>query len=145
MIYGIGTDICDVRRIAASVERHGERFAEKLLAEGELATWRMRTGRWPERGLRYLATRFSAKEAFSKAMGLGKGVLMAIAQHHVGLGMRMPMTWRACEVAKLASGQPVIVLHGALKDWFEARGLTAHISVTDESDYAASFCVVEKN
>nr|MBP6161214.1 holo-ACP synthase [Giesbergeria sp.] len=85
---------------------------------------------WPERGLRYLATRFSAKEAFSKA---------------IGLGMRMPMTWRACEVAKLASGQPVIVLHGALKDWFEARGLTAHISVTDESDYAASFCVVEKN
>ena len=130
MIYGIGTDICDVRRIAASVERHGERFAEKLLAEGELATWRMRTGRWRERGLRYLATRFSAKEAFSKA---------------IGLGMRMPMTWRACEVAKLASGQPVIVLHGALKDWFEARGLTAHISVTDESDYAASFCVVEKN
>ena len=129
MIYGIGTDICDVRRIAASVERHGERFAEKLLAEGELATWRMRTGRWPERGLRYLATRFSAKEAFSKA---------------IGLGMRMPMTWRACEVAKLASGQPVIVLHGALKDWFEARGLTAHITVTDESDYAASFCVVEK-
>ena len=112
------------------MERHGERFAEKLLAEGELATWRMRTGRWPERGLRYLATRFSAKEAFSKA---------------IGLGMRMPMTWRACEVAKLASGQPVIVLHGALKDWFEARGLTAHISVTDESDYAASFCVVEKN
>ena len=130
MIYGIGTDICDVRRIAASVERHGERFAEKLLAEGELATWRMRTGRWPERGLRYLATRFSAKEAFSKA---------------IGLGMRMPMTWRACEVAKLASGQPVIVLHGALKDWFEARGLTAHISVTDESDYVVSFCVVEKN
>ena len=130
MIYGIGTDICDVRRIAASVERHGERFAEKVLAEGELATWRMRTGRWPERGLRYLATRFSAKEAFSKA---------------IGLGMRMPMTWRACEVAKLASGQPVIVLHGALKDWFEARGLTAHINVTDESDYAASVCVVETN
>ena len=129
MIYGIGTDICDVRRIAASVERHGERFAEKLLAEGELATWRMRTGRWPERGLRYLATRFSAKEAFSKA---------------IGLGMRMPMTWRACEVAKLASGQPIIVLHGALKDWFEARGLTAHISVTDETDYAVSYCVVEK-
>jgi phosphopantetheinyl transferase (holo-ACP synthase) len=36
------------------------------------------------------------------------------------------------------------VLHGALKEWFEARALTAHLSVTDESDYAASFCVVEK-
>ena len=128
MIYGIGTDICDVRRIAASVERHGERFAEKLLAEGELATWRMRTGRWPERGLRYLATRFSAKEAFSKA---------------IGLGMRMPMTWRACEVVKAPSGKPEIRLHGALAEWFEARGLRAHVSVTDETDYAASFVVVE--
>jgi phosphopantetheinyl transferase (holo-ACP synthase) len=58
--------------------------------------------------------------------------------------MRMPMTWRLCEVGTLPSGQPVIVLHGALKDWFDTRGLTAHLSVTDESDYAASFCVVEK-
>ena len=130
MIYGIGTDICDVRRIRASLERHGERFAEKVLADGELATWRERSSRWPDRGLRYRATRFSAKEAFSKA---------------IGLGMRMPMTWRHCEVAKLASGQPVIVLHGALKEWFEARGLRCHLSVTDESDYAASFCVVEKD
>ena len=129
MIYGIGTDICDVRRIRASLERHGERFAEKVLADGELATWRERSARWPDRGLRYLATRFSAKEAFSKA---------------IGLGMRMPMTWRHCEVAKLRSGQPVIVLHGALKEWFEAQGLQAHLSVTDETDYAASFCVVEK-
>ena len=129
MIYGIGTDICDVSRIRASVERHGERFAAKVLADAELAAWRQRSSRWPERGLRYLATRFSAKEAFSKA---------------IGLGMRMPMTWRHCEVANLPTGQPVIVLHGALKQWFEARGLRAHLSVTDESDYAASFCVVEK-
>jgi holo-[acyl-carrier-protein] synthase len=78
--------------------------------------------------VRYLATRFSAKEAFSKA---------------IGLGMRMPMTWRLCEVAKLPSGQPVIVLHGVLKEWFEAKNLSAHITVTDESEYAASFCVVE--
>ena len=129
MIFGIGTDICDVRRIRASLERHGDRFAEKILAPGELATWRARSARWPERGVRYLATRFSAKEAFSKA---------------VGLGMRMPMTWKLCEVAKLPSGQPVIVLHGGLKDWFEAQGLVAHVSVTDETDYAASFVVVEK-
>ena len=130
MIYGIGTDICDVRRIHASLARHGDRFAEKVLTAAELATWRARSARWPERGVRYLATRFSAKEAFSKA---------------IGLGMRMPMTWRHCEVAKLPTGQPVIVLHGELKAWFEARGLSAHLSVTDETDYAASFCVVEKN
>jgi holo-[acyl-carrier protein] synthase len=129
MIHGIGTDICDVRRIRASFERHGERFARKILSDGELAVWKSRSARWPERGLRYLATRFSAKEAFSKA---------------VGLGLRMPMTWRLCEIANLASGQPVIVLHGGLKEWFEAQELTAHVTVTDESDYAASFVVVEK-
>jgi holo-[acyl-carrier-protein] synthase len=129
MIYGIGTDICDVRRIRASVERHGERFAQRVLGDAEFAVWRARSARWPERGLRYLATRFSAKEAFSKA---------------VGLGMRMPMTWRSCEISNLPSGQPIIVLHGELKTWFEGQGLKAQVSVTDESDYAASFVVVEK-
>jgi holo-[acyl-carrier protein] synthase len=129
MIYGIGTDICDVRRIRASVARHGERFAHRVLSEAEFATWKARSARWPERGLRYLATRFSAKEAFSKA---------------IGLGMHMPMSWRLCEIGNLPSGKPVIVLHGGLKDWFDAQGLRAHVSVTDESDYAASFCVVEK-
>jgi holo-[acyl-carrier-protein] synthase len=129
MIYGIGTDICDVRRIRASLERHGERFAAKILSDGEMATWKARSARWPERGVRYLATRFSAKEAFSKA---------------VKMGMRMPMTWRSCEIAKLPSGEPTIVLHGALKEWFDARGLAAHVSVTDETDFAASFVVVER-
>lgn len=128
MIYGVGTDICDVRRIRATLARQGDRFATRILSDAELATWQARRARWPERGLRYLATRFSAKEAFSKA---------------VGLGMRMPMSWRLCEVAKLPSGQPTIVLHGGLKEWFEAKGLTAHVSVTDETDYAASFVVVE--
>jgi holo-[acyl-carrier protein] synthase len=130
MIYGIGTDICDIRRIRASLEKHGERFAQKVLSDVEMQTYRARSERWPERGVRYVATRFSAKEAFSKA---------------IGLGMRMPMTWRLCEVAKLPSGQPTIVLHGVLKAWFEAKGLNAHISVSDESDYATSYCVVEKN
>lgn len=129
MIYGIGTDICDVRRIRQSVARHGERFAQRVLSDAEFATWKARSGRWPERGLRYLATRFSAKEAFSKA---------------IGLGMRLPMSWRLCEVGKLPSGKPVIVLHGELKAWFEGQGLSAHVSVTDETDYAASFVVVEK-
>ena len=129
MIYGIGTDICDVRRIRESLDRHGERFAQKILSDAELATWKARSQRWPERGIRYLATRFSAKEAFSKA---------------VGLGMRMPMTWRLCEIGKLPSGKPAIVLHGGLKAWFDDRGLSAHVSVTDETDYAASFVVVEK-
>ncbi len=130
MIYGIGTDICDIRRIRASLEKHGERFAQKVLSDNEMQIYRARSERWPERGVRYVATRFSAKEAFSKA---------------IGLGMRMPMTWRLCEVSKLPSGQPTIVLHSVLKAWFETKGLTAHVSVSDESDYATSYVIVEKN
>ena len=95
-----------------------------------LAVWQRRHARWPQRGLRYLATRFSAKEAFSKA---------------IGLGMRSPMAWRRCEILNLASGQPVIVLHDELREWFEQQGLRAHVTVTDESEYAASFVVVEKD
>lgn len=129
MIYGIGTDICDVRRIAAALQRHGERFAAKVLCENELVTWRARSERWPERGVRFVATRFSAKEAFSKA---------------IGKGMRMPMTWLRCEVGRLTSGEPTIVLHGELKNWFEARRLQARVSLSDESDYAVSFVVVEQ-
>lgn len=128
-IYGIGTDICDIRRIRASFERHGERLALKILSEAEMRTFQSRSERWPDRGIRFLATRFSVKEAFSKA---------------IGLGMRMPMTWRHCEVGKLPSGQPTIVLHGALRDWFEARHLRAHVTLSDETDYATSHVIVEQ-
>ena len=129
MIFGIGTDICDVRRIRQSLARHGDRFARKILSDAEFNTWQERSARWPERGVRYLASRFSAKEAFSKA---------------IGLGMVWPMHWRQCEIGKLTSGKPTIVLHGELKEWFESRQLAAHVSLTDETDYAASFCVVEQ-
>ena len=128
-IYGIGTDICDIRRIRASFERHGERFALKILSEAEMHTFRARSLRWPDRGIRFLATRFSVKEAFSKA---------------IGLGMRMPMTWRHCEVGRLPSGQPTIVLHGALKEWCATRQLRAHVTLSDETDYATSQVIVEQ-
>ena len=128
MIFGVGTDICDVRRIATTLARRGERFAEKVLGPHEIEIFRARRARVEARGVSYLATRFSAKEAFSKA---------------IGLGMRMPMTWRDCEVVKAPSGKPQIRLHGALAAWFDARHLQAHVSVTDETDYAASFVVVE--
>lgn len=130
MIFGIGTDICDIRRVEATFGRQGERFVHKVLGDQELAIWQRRQARWPQRGLRYLATRFSAKEAFSKA---------------IGLGMRSPMAWRRCEILNLPSGQPVIVLHDELREWFEQQGLRAHVTVTDESEYAASFVVVEKD
>ncbi len=128
MIYGIGTDICDVRRIAAVLERRGERFARKVLGPHELGVFAARSAQLPERGVRYLATRFAAKEAFAKA---------------IGLGMRMPMSWCRCEVVKAASGKPELRLHGELAAWCDSRGLRAHISVSDESDYVTSFVVVE--
>lgn len=128
MIYGVGTDVCDIRRIADTLARRGERFAEKVLGPHELDVFRARRAKVEARGVAYLATRFSAKEAFSKA---------------IGLGMRMPMSWRACEIVKAASGKPEIRLHGELAQWFAAKGLQAHVSVSDETDYATAFVVVE--
>ena len=130
MIFGIGTDVCDIRRMRAALQRHGERLPQRVLGAQELPIWQQRSARSPERGLRYLATRFSAKEAFSKA---------------IGLGLRQPMGWRACEILNLPSGAPMLHLHGSLLQWFESRNLRAHISLSDESDYAASFVVVEHN
>ena len=128
MIYGVGTDICDVRRITASLARRGDRFAERVLGPNELQVFHARRDKFAARGISYLATRFSAKEAFSKA---------------IGMGMRMPMTWRHCEIINAPSGQPLIRLHGALAAWFDERRLRAHVSLTDETHYATSFVVVE--
>ena len=128
MIHGIGTDICDIRRLRATLARRGDRFADKVLGPAELLVFQARRARVEVRGVAYLATRFSAKEAFSKA---------------IGLGMRMPMTWRACEILNRPSGAPYLQLHGALAQWFAARRLRAHVTVTDETDYAASFVIVE--
>ncbi len=129
MIYGIGTDVIDIRRLRATLARRGDRFAEKVLGPQELAVFHARRARVEARGVSYLATRFSAKEAFSKA---------------IGLGLRMPMTWRRCEILNLPGGAPVLRLNGELADWFAERRLRAHVSVTDETDYAAAFVVVEK-
>lgn len=128
MIHGIGTDICDIRRIEAALARRGERFVRKVLGPRELQVYAGRRARIAARGLRYLATRFAAKEAFAKA---------------IGLGIRLPMTWRACEILNAPGGKPVIALHGELAAWFDARGLRATVSVSDESDYAVAFVVVE--
>jgi len=128
MIYGIGTDVCDVRRITATLARRGERFPERVLGPAELPVFHARRSRAEARGIRFLATRFSAKEAFSKA---------------IGLGIRWPMAWRYCEILNEPSGKPFVQLSGELAAWFGERSLVAHVTVTDETDYAASFVVVE--
>jgi len=128
-IYGIGTDICDIRRMAASLDRRGDRLAERVLGPAELQVFHYRRQKLEARGLAYLATRFSAKESFSKA---------------IGMGMHMPMTWRACEILNRPSGQPYVQLHGELATWFEERRLAAHVTLSDETDYVVSFVVVER-
>ena len=127
-IYGIGTDIVQVSRVAAVMTRTQGRFAEKVLGPDELRVYYARNARSEVRGLAFLATRFSAKEAFSKA---------------IGLGMRWPMTWRALQTLNEPSGKPVVVASGELADWLAARRITAQVTVSDERDYAVSFVIAE--
>lgn len=129
MIFGIGTDIIQISRIEAALARNGERFAEKILGAEELSKFHRRRAKVEARGVRFLASRFAAKEAFSKA---------------IGLGMRMPMTWRAMQTLNAPSGKPVVVTSGVLKEYMDNNGLVAQVSITDEADYAVAFVIVEK-
>jgi holo-[acyl-carrier protein] synthase len=126
MIYGIGTDIVQISRVEAALKRN-ERFAEKILGPEELVKFHARRAKNEIRGLRFLATRFSAKEAFSKA---------------IGLGMRMPMTWRAAQMLNAPSGKPVIVCSGALEAFMVQNKLTAQVTISDEADYGVAFVIV---
>lgn len=125
-IYGIGTDIVQISRVEAALGRNG-RFAEKILGPEELVKFHARRAKNEIRGLRFLATRFSAKEAFSKA---------------IGLGMRMPMTWRSAQMLNAPSGKPVIVCSGALEEFMQQHKLTAQVTISDEADYGVAFVIV---
>ena len=129
MIFGIGTDIIRIDRVEQALARHGERFAARILGLQELEKYHQRRAKVPVRGLRFLATRFAAKEAFSKA---------------IGMGMRMPMTWRAVQVLNAPGGKPIAVASGGLKDYMDLHGLSAQVSITDEIEYAVAFVIVEK-
>jgi holo-[acyl-carrier protein] synthase len=126
MIYGIGTDIVQISRIEGALGRN-ERFAEKILGPEELVKFHARRAKNDVRGLRFLATRFSAKEAFSKA---------------IGLGMRMPMTWRSAQMLNAPSGKPVIVCSGALGEFMRDNKLSAQVTISDEADYGVAFVIV---
>ena len=127
MIYGIGTDIVQISRVEAALARSGPRFAEKILGPQELEKYHARSARSPVRGLRFLATRFSAKEAFSKA---------------IGRGMRMPMTWRSMQLLNAPTGKPVIVCSGALQQFMQDYRLSAQVTISDEADYGVAFVIV---
>ena len=129
MIYGIGTDIVQIARIEQALARSGERFASKILGPQELAVFHERRAGNAVRGMRFLATRFSAKEAFSKALGLG---------------LRTPMTWPAAQVLGDPLGKPEIVCSGALADFMRLNRLSAQVSISDEADYGVAFVIVQQ-
>ncbi len=125
LIYGIGTDIISVARVQQALTRFGDRFARRILAEREYTDYQRRKA--PER---FLAKRFAAKEAFSKAMGTG---------------IRTPVTWRYIEVGHDRRGKPLIVPHPQLAACMAEWGIgAAHISITDELDVAMAFVILER-
>lgn len=124
-IYGIGTDIVEVRRMAAILDRHGHRLARHILSPGELPEYEAST--FPER---FLAKRFAAKEAFAKAMGTG---------------FRSPVTLTNIRITHDPLGKPGIAFEPALHDLVSRHGVgQCHLSVSDEKELVAAFVVLER-
>lgn len=128
LIAGIGVDITRIERIERVHGLYGERFVKRILGPEEQDVFQRRWQRDARRGMRYLSTRFAAKEAFSKA---------------VGLGMRMPMAWSRMQTLNQPGGRPAVVLAEPLRVWYAQRFGTAHVSLTDESDTVIAFIIVE--
>lgn len=131
MIHGIGTDIVRIERIESLIERWGARFARRVLGPDELREFERRQQRGehgPGYAARYLAKRFAAKEAFSKALGLG---------------LRAPMSLLSLQVLNDRRGRPVAVARNALAAYLQQQGLRAHVSLSDEIDAAVAFVVLE--
>ena len=127
MIIGLGTDILQIERLQAAYDRTNGRLAERVLGPDELIIFRQRLARNHKRGIAFLATRFAAKEAFSKA---------------IGLGMRMPMTWRSLQTLNEPSGKPVTTYLGALAQFMTERNWVALVTVSDEQDMAFAHVIV---
>jgi holo-[acyl-carrier protein] synthase len=124
VIYGIGTDVVEIGRIEQALERFGERFAMRILCEPELR--RFQRHRQPAA---YLAKRFAAKEAFTKALGTG---------------IHAPANWHGVWVENLASGKPVLQYSETLaKLLAHRRILHSHLSLTDERGVAMATVILE--
>ncbi len=124
MVFGIGTDIVEVARIEASISQFGDEFAKRILAESELESY-YKSQIKP----RFLAKRFAAKEAFSKALGTG---------------LRAPCTFQNIAVSHDDLGKPNLLLADELQAFLKTKNITqTHISVSDEKNLAAAFVVLE--
>jgi holo-[acyl-carrier protein] synthase len=124
MIFGVGTDVVEIERIRKALERFGDKFAKRVLCEPELR--RFRAHRLPAN---YLAKRFAAKEAFTKALGTG---------------IRSPANWHGVWVVNLSSGKPVLEFSEPLKKFLEKQGVArAHLSLSDEKGVAFATVILE--
>jgi len=124
MIYGIGTDVVTVTRMAAAFDKFGERFAQRILAPEEWDAFAACT----QPG-HFLAKRFAAKEAFAKAMGTG---------------LRHPVTLHGMYVVHDALGRPAMACHPEMAAALQQRGIQAHhLSISDEKELAVAFVVLE--
>ncbi len=124
MILGIGIDIIEVARIAASLEKFGHRFGKRILSPDEIAYCLAHRHPAP-----FVAARFAAKEAISKAFGTGIGVQLG---------------WQDMEIAHRESGEPYVILHGKGKNLFESRrAKNLFVSISHTEAYAAVTAVLE--
>lgn len=125
MIYGIGVDLVDIKRIEEMFKKYGQTFAERILHHVELLEFQSET-----EPVKYLAKRFAAKEAFSKA---------------VGTGLRGHVSLQNVGVAHGDLGKPEYIYTPALQEWLAEKGIThVHISLSDDGDVATAYAIAEK-
>src|SRR6266446_3384529 len=126
MILGIGIDIIEVARIQGSYERFGERFLKRILHPNEISYCLSHKVPAP-----FLAARFAAKEAISKAFGTGIGAQLG---------------WRDMEIGRKESGEPFVILHGAGEKLLQARSARAVlISLSHTQAHAAAVAILESH
>ena len=124
MIYGVGTDVVEIGRIEKALARWGERFAERVLCAPELERFRKH-----KQPVAYLAKRFAAKEAFTKALGTG---------------IRAPANWHGVWIVNRPSGKPELEYSPALRLLLEKRGISrSHVTLTDERGVAVATVILE--
>jgi holo-[acyl-carrier protein] synthase len=124
VIYGIGIDVVEPARVARLLERYGQRFAKRVLTNRE----------WPAyektaKPVLFLANRFAAKEAFSKAMGTG---------------FRYPVTLQCISIVPNKAGKPGLEFHPNLEKLVKERGIVGHhVTISDETSLACACVVLE--
>ena len=124
MILGIGTDIVSITRIRDTLNRHGARFVQRILSDIELVA--LNDTKDP---VAWLAKRWAAKEAFGKA---------------AGSGILAPLTWAGIGIGHDEAGRPLFVLAEAIASHLQSRGVRrAHLTISDERDYAVAFVIFE--